>query len=360
MRRRLLLFVALVGVLALFPCLVQAQDSLLFNGGLEMDPEIDPDGGSEVSPPGWTTMEGPQVPSLPGPDPDFPDGPYVGDYDNGGVPVVPCPERTCGAVNAADYVVWRDNLGQSVELPNRRPSLVGSPIGQFDYSTWSSRFGYPYAMSLAEPGNFTHLLFEGDWHMWFQPFNGTEAEQEDNFAHLYQDVPGTPGMSYTMTGNALFEDFFPGGVDNLNLEVGGVPTGEPFNDGPASPTDAFFALEFLDASDAVLPGSVEIELKAAGQLSNTMWQEHTLNAVAPAGTTTVRVRASMIDGVYNPLPSPQVFQMSFFVDAFSLTASAGPGTGGGVVPEPGTWLLAAVAWGSFGMSRRWSRARGDG
>ena len=339
MRRRQILSLAVVGVLTIFTCVAQAQE--LLNGSLEL---VFPDrGGNGSVPPGWQMEEGPHVPAQ--------SGPYLADYNNGGVTVVPCPDRYCGAVDAADYVVWRKFLGQAVEIPNRHPNLVGSVIGEFDYSTWERAFGEPIALSLAEPGDFTHLLLEGDWHMWFQPYLGTEAGQEDNFAHLYQDVPATPGLRYTMTGFALFEDYFPGGVTNLNLETGGTPTGEPFDDGPPSPTDAFFALEFLDANDAVLAGSVEIELKAAGQPSNTTWQQHTLSAVAPAGTTKVRVRASMIDGVYNPLPSPQVFQMSFFVDAFTLTASA-PSAGAEVVPEPPAYLLAIMAIGFLGALRR--------
>jgi hypothetical protein len=166
-------------------------------------------------------------------------------------------------------------------------------------------------------------------------------------------VPGTPGFEYTMTGWALFEDYFPGGVDNLNLEVAGVPTGAPFNDGPPSPTDSFFGLDFLDVNGNVLAGSIEIELKAAGQPSNTTWTQHTLVGVAPAGTVNVRVRATMTDGVYNPLPSPQVYQMSFFVDAFSLTAGPpGSGSGAGAVPEPATWILFAMALAVCVVSRR--------
>jgi MYXO-CTERM domain-containing protein len=317
---------------------VRAQE-LLTNGGLEL---VFPDvGGRDSEPPGWTLTEGPLVPEVP--------GPYRGDYNNGGVTNLPCNPDGCGAVDAADYVLWRDKLGQAFALPNRHPNLSGN-INQFDYDVWRADFGNPLPLSMAEPGNFSHRLYEGDWHMWFQPYLGTEALQPDNYAHLTQTVPGSPGLNYKMTGAALFENYFPGGVVNLNAEVGGVATGAPFNDGPLSPTDSFLALDFLDAGGNTLAGSVEIELKAAGQLSNSLWQEHTLQAVAPAGTTNVRVRASMTDGVYNPLPSPQVFQMSFFVDAFSLTVV--PGSSAGAVPEPMSWTLGVIALGTLGSLRR--------
>ena len=45
-----------------------------------------------------------------------------------------------GIVDAADYTVWRDHLGQAFSLPNRS-SLNSGPIGQADYDFWKSRFG---------------------------------------------------------------------------------------------------------------------------------------------------------------------------------------------------------------------------
>ncbi len=45
-----------------------------------------------------------------------------------------------GVVDAADYVVWRDNLGTSFALPNRDPSSTGD-VSQVDYDIWKLRFG---------------------------------------------------------------------------------------------------------------------------------------------------------------------------------------------------------------------------
>jgi hypothetical protein len=319
--------------MAIFPAFVSAQE-LLTNGGLELVPPDD--GGRDAVAPGWLTVEGPFVPNLA--------GPYVGDYSQGGV-ALPCdPTAGCGAIDAADYVVWRKLNGQAVVMPN---DPTPGTVTDLDYIYWRRHFGEPPLMSLSEPSNFGHLLFEGDWQHWFQPYYGTDANQTDNFAHLMQTVPGTPGLEYTMTGWALFEDYFPGGRTNLNLDDGD----SDFEDGPLSPTDSFFGLDFLDAGGNVLAGSVEIELKAAGQPSNTTWMQHTLIGVAPAGTVNVRVRATMTDGVYNPLPSPQVYQMSFFVDLFSLTAGP-PGSGSGAVPEPSAWLLLSMALPMLHRSRR--------
>lgn len=178
--------------------------------------------------------------------------------------------------------------------------------------------------SLAEPSNFNHRLHEAEWTYWFQPYFGTDAMMPDNYAHLLQIVPGEPGKEYTFTGYAYFEQVFPGGVDNLNLDTGMTNNGVPLDDGLPSPTDMYFAIDFLDASSGVL-GTAEVELKADGQPlgtgeDNEPYTQHTVVGISPAGTTQVRVRASMFDGVTNPsLPSPWVYRMSAFVDEFSLT-----------------------------------------
>jgi hypothetical protein len=187
-------------------------------------------------------------------------------------------------------------------------------------------------MSLAEPSNFAHRLFEGEWQYWFQPYYGTFADTPDNFANLMQTVVGSPGKEYTMSGWAYFEIFSPAIVTNLNdgtEETPGSCFPEPCGDGELSPTNAYFGLDFLDSMGNVLPGSVEIELKAAGQpAGGVSYVQHTLVGVSPAGTTQVRVRATMLDGVLNPLPSPEGNSQSWFVDSFSLTAADAPDVSG--------------------------------
>lgn len=145
-------------------------------------------------------------------------------------------------------------------------------------------------------------------------------------AHLYQTVPGVPGQIYRMSGWAYFEGGYAGGVDLLDPSAPAPRGGQP------SLTDTFFALEFLDAANNVLAGSVEIELKAAGQVNNPdlteatrNWMQHVLIGTAPAGTVNVRVRASMVDGEFN-VDMPH---QAAWVDDFSLT----------VIPEPTSGLL---------------------
>ena len=47
-----------------------------------------------------------------------------------------------GDVDAADYVVWRENLGTSNPLPNRDPGNNG-PVSAADFNSWKANFGKP-------------------------------------------------------------------------------------------------------------------------------------------------------------------------------------------------------------------------
>ncbi len=58
----------------------------------------------------------------------------AGDYNND------------GTIDAADYTIWRDNLGAAT-LPNRAPG-IGGAVGTADYDYWESHFG----MTLAAGG----------------------------------------------------------------------------------------------------------------------------------------------------------------------------------------------------------------
>ena len=46
-----------------------------------------------------------------------------------------------GTVDAADYVVWRKNLGQNTPLPNTNPADIDGVVTQAEYTYWRSRFG---------------------------------------------------------------------------------------------------------------------------------------------------------------------------------------------------------------------------
>ena len=167
--------------------------------------------------------------------------------------------------------------------------------------------------------------------VWYKNFTG--AANNLATAHLYQDVAGTPGMKYILTGWSRFEMFYAGGF-NLVPSIDPV-TGE-FVLSP-SPTKSVFALDFLGAGDALI-SSVEWDLHDdGGQINNNQWVQHMVMATAPDGTVEVRARSSAIDmiGTFG--------SQSAFADDFTLVC----------VPEPSSMALGLLGLvGLFAMARR--------
>jgi hypothetical protein len=69
-----------------------------------------------------------------------------------------------GAVDAADYVVWRKNVGLTVALPNRDTANSG-PITEDDFDSWRENFGNTHpgsgsaeSLSTPEPSSFVLAL----------------------------------------------------------------------------------------------------------------------------------------------------------------------------------------------------------
>lgn len=162
------------------------------------------------------------------------------------------------------------------------------------------------------PAEGHHL--DGDWAVFFKPFSGTTTNLATG--HLQQDVPGTAGDTYTLTGWAGCEPNFIGG--------------------------AVFAVEFLNGGGTVIGGSV-LDLAAVASPNGLFdpnghpfnYKQYTVSGTAPAGTVSVRARASMIDAFANPAGGGQ----AYVIDDFVLT------------PEP-TALLGMVLLGAAAFARR--------
>jgi hypothetical protein len=63
----------------------------------------------------------------------------LSDFVAGGVPG---DYNRDGTVNAADYAVWRDHLGQAFTLTNENPAAsTPAVVDAEDYNFWKSNFG---------------------------------------------------------------------------------------------------------------------------------------------------------------------------------------------------------------------------
>ncbi len=202
-----------------------------------------------------------------------------------------------------------------VENPATQVEILRTPIASFSNHT---------------PG--------GSRGVWLSAFFGAhpsfEATPVDGM--ISQTVQAQEGATYTFSGWTKFEANYSGGVDTISASSTGTFAGQP------SPTDTEIKLEFLDVNSVVIGSSV-IDAKAARDLlsptsnpNDNQWYQHTLAAVAPAGTRFARLTAQMIDGVFN---TDTGGGQSAFFDDFSLD---GPLVAASAVPEPSSLAMLAV------------------
>ena len=118
-------------------------------------------------------------------------------------------------------------------------------------------------------------------------------------ANLYQDVAGTPGTLYTLTGWA-------------GAEAGYVGLSDPT-------VGSLFALDFFDASNNLLGSATQSLVPGLGVVNGNPlnYAQFSVAGTSPAGTATVRARATMANA-YGGSGG-----QAFVVDAFSLTAPGG-------------------------------------
>ncbi|MCW5937498.1 MAG: hypothetical protein KIT11_09355 [Fimbriimonadaceae bacterium] len=155
-----------------------------------------------------------------------------------------------------------------------------------------------------------------DWGVFFKPFTGNVANGTAT-GHLFQDVPGTAGTGYMLTGWA-------GAEANATMR------------------DAVLAIDFLDANRNVIVSNERSILADLfienGERFN--YKKYSVSATAPAGTAFVRARISMLDATASPNGGGQ----AFVCDDFDLTATGSTAT---IIPSAFQVLLGRTASGNL-------------
>jgi hypothetical protein len=231
-----------------------------------------------------------------------------------------------------------------------------------DLESSVSPSGWQLATSITGmPGSSIASLFEhndganqptvvpGELGLLVKPQAGNSGLHEGENLVLEQSVNAIVGRAYTFTGHTYWggdgddntSDGYSGGVELLHSGSPSDPTPENPDDPPSvnSPTQSFFEVAFLDASNAVLGTPTMLDLRTV-RTNDAMWQMHSVTSpAAPTGATRVRVRAGMNDVVEN-----FGFQ-NVMLDNFSLTDSVVTGlerlTNGNLnTPgDPANWTL---------------------
>jgi hypothetical protein len=178
--------------------------------------------------------------------------------------------------------------------------------------------------------------------VWLAAFFGNTTTWSDEPVDgiISQRVGAVAGASYTFSGWTKFEGGYSGGVDAV---AGIAPS--TMAPGATSPTRTEIVLEFLDINNVVI-GSAVIDVEAdrklqSGNANDNQWRQHTLQAVAPAGTRFAILRAQMIDGVFHRDVGGTLGNQSAFFDDFSLEGPVPPMIGS--VPEPSSLAGLAIA-----------------
>ncbi len=205
-------------------------------------------------------------------------GPSQGNFNNDGLPA--------GNVDGRDFLIWQRNFGRTDALPADGDATNDMVVNSDDLSIWQSNYGKSPA------GVFTNAV-------------------------LSQVVPAAAGETYSFQGTSTFEDNYSGFVTTLDAESphGAIP----------SPTVTQFKMEFLNSSGNVIGAPTTFDLRTEQTFPGFPIVHTPLTAVAPAGTTNVRVVAEALNMAWNGNSATMGGAQSAFFNDFTLTDATNPG-----------------------------------
>jgi hypothetical protein len=189
---------------------------------------------------------------------------------------------TVGLIACASTVANAQLVNGTLDTTAVGPQTLATPVG------WNVVVsgGANTSDSLSSE-TFANVFAPSGFGAFFKSFQGTSNNPVS--INLYQNVPGLPGVAYSLTGWAGAEANYSG------INPAGIGT------------QTLLSLVFLGSSSNVL-GSVSLDLQAngLGQGAPTSpatgfgYHPFTVNGVSPAGTVTVEASLAMINGYAVP------------------------------------------------------------
>jgi len=211
-------------------------------------------------------------------------------------------------VTAAAYdMVWNEGPAQSAFFDDFSLTGASDPSAQIlsnpDLEEAPPTGLDPWTVVMEDPENPANIQIirtagfanrpasGGTTGVWLSSFFG--EPETPVFGSLSQIVPAEEGGEYLFSGWSRWEANYAGGLEGF-------------------PTQTLMELAFLDGDEQVVGSPIILDLRTE-QMNDNTWRQHSLSGTAPAGAESVRVTASMIDGVHSGA-NPQ----SAFFDDFSL------------------------------------------
>lgn len=238
------------------------------------------------------------------------------------------PAAPISAVEHVDYANEPGIVGGELGL------LIKSPVGNLDpYAGENKAVNVILSQTVAVDENQTftftgHVFFQAsasaivDTLGAFTPLGDYNLDTVVNAADyaLWRD---TLGSTTDFRANGTNEGASLDIIDEADYEYWRARFGNAGHPaGVASPTESFFKVEFLNASNVVLATHM-FDLR--DDPTTEAWRTHTLaDLVSPTGTTQARVTAGATDMVESTVPGAG---QDFYFDNFSLDQPSGPSAG---------------------------------
>jgi Dockerin type I domain/PEP-CTERM motif len=268
-----------------------------------------------------------------------------------------------GTVNAADYTVWRDHLGQpGATLQNRDPATdaANPTVVQADYNIWRTGFGgQKYTWNIGGGTDFDGL---------FTPAaNGGNPTFTSHVTFDFDRVGllfggGTHSTSADMTNVQFGKDV----IQTLSLNVNTTTGVAKIANSLATPlTIDYYEISSakgdlvkaswlgIDGTAASAPDGTGWD--AAGGSDNTFLAEGNLSASLTLGSG---VSTGSLGAIFNPATLATNRDLRFFIglsngSVIRGNVNYGPALGGGAsVPEPGTMVMLLIGGAALAIGRR--------